>query len=38
MTMNLPIVACDTIFERFLQELPEDFQDFAIEFKAFSRS
>ncbi len=36
--MSLPLGTVDTTFERFLQELPADFRDLAIEFKAFSRS
>lgn len=28
----------DTTFERLLQELPPDYRELAIEFKAFSRS
>lgn len=35
--MNLPLTNSDTAFERFLQELPEDYWELAIEFKAFSR-
>lgn len=35
--MNLPLTNSDTEFERFLQELPEDYWDLAIEFKAFTR-
>ncbi len=36
--MSLPLMGSDTTFERFLQlELPEDYWDLAIEFKAFSR-
>lgn len=31
--MNLPLTNIDTAFERFLQELPEDYWDLAIEFK-----
>lgn len=36
--MSLPFGHVDTTFERFLQELPEDFRELAIEFKAFTRS
>jgi hypothetical protein len=36
--MSLPFGNVDTTFERFLQELPADFRELAIEFKAFSRS
>jgi hypothetical protein len=36
--MSLPFGHVDTTFERFLQELPVDFWELAIEFKAFSRS
>ena len=36
--MNLPFTSIDTTFERFLQELPEDYWALAIEFKAFCRS
>ena len=36
--MSLPFGHGGTTFERFLQELPEDFQELAIEFKAFTRS
>ena len=35
--MSLPLPNSDTAFENFLQELPEDYWDLAIEFKAFSR-
>ena len=35
--MNLPFGHVDTTLERFLQELPADFRELAIEFKAFSR-
>lgn len=35
--MSLPLTDGDTTFERFLQALPADFHDLAIEFKAFSR-
>ena len=35
--MNLPSTNTDSAFERFLQELPEDYWDRAIEFKAFTR-
>ena len=35
--MNLPSTNTDSAFERFLQELPEDYWDLAIEFKAFTR-
>lgn len=36
--MSLPLGDVGTPFKRFLQELPEDFRELAIEFKAFSRS
>lgn len=36
--MSLPFGNVDTSFERFLQELPEDFRELAMEFKAFRRS
>lgn len=36
--MSLPFSPVDTTFESFLQELPEDYQELAIEFKAFTRS
>jgi len=36
--MSLPFGHMDTTFERFLPELPEDFQELAIEFKAFTWS
>lgn len=36
--MSLPFDHVDTTFARFLQELPADFRELAIEFKAFSRS
>lgn len=36
--MSLPFGNTDTVFERFLQELPQDYWDLAIEFKAFSRA
>ena len=36
--MSLPFGNPDTTFESFLQELPEDFRELAIEFKAFTRS
>lgn len=36
--MSLPFGNLDTTFESFLQELPEDFRELAIEFKAFTRS
>ena len=36
--MSLPFGSVDTTFERFLQELPADFRELAIEFKAFTRS
>ena len=35
--MNLPFGHIDTTFESFLQELPEDYRELAIEFKAFCR-
>lgn len=36
--MSLPFGNTDTTFESFLQELPEDYWELAIEFKAFSRA
>jgi hypothetical protein len=36
--MSLPFGNIDTAFEHFLQELPQDYWDLAIEFKAFSRA
>ena len=36
--MSLPFGNLDTTFDSFLQELPEDFRELAIEFKAFARS
>ena len=36
--MSLPCGHIDTTCERFLQELPADCRELAIEFKAFSRS
>ena len=36
--MSLPFGAVDTTFERFLQALPEEAWELAIEFKAFCRS
>jgi len=36
--MSLPFGTVDTAFESFLQELPEDYQELALEFKAFCRS
>ena len=36
--MSLPFGNVDTTFESFLQELPEDYRELAIEFKAFARS
>jgi hypothetical protein len=36
--MSLPFGNLDTTFESFLPELPEDFRERAIEFKAFARS
>ena len=36
--MSLPFGTVDTTFESFLQELPEDYRELAIEFKAFTRS
>lgn len=35
--MSLPLMESNSAFESFLQELPEDYWDLAIEFKAFSR-
>lgn len=36
--MSLPFGNLDTTFESFLQELPQDYRELAIEFKAFTRS
>ena len=36
--MSLPFINLDTTFESFLQELPENDRELAIEFKAFCRS
>jgi hypothetical protein len=36
--MSLPFGNPDTTFESFLQELPADYRELAIEFKAFTRS
>jgi hypothetical protein len=36
--MHLPSTTTATTFERFLQELPEDYWALAIEFRAFSRA
>jgi hypothetical protein len=36
--MSLPFINLDTTFESFLQELPENYRELAIEFKAFCRS
>lgn len=36
--MSLPFGHGGTTFERFLQELPEDCRELALEFKAFTRS
>jgi hypothetical protein len=36
--MSPPLTNTDTAFERFLQELPEDYWELALEFKAFSRA
>ena len=36
--MSLPFGTVDTTFESFLHELPEDYQELALEFKAFCRS
>lgn len=36
--MSQPFGYADTTFESFLHELPEDYQELAIEFKAFTRS
>ena len=36
--MSLPLGHTDTTFEPFLPELPEDYWELAIEFKAFCRS
>jgi hypothetical protein len=36
--MSLPFGNVDTTFESFLQELPEDYRELALEFKAFCRS
>jgi hypothetical protein len=36
--MSLPFGNLDTTFESFLQELPENYRELALEFKAFCRS
>ena len=36
--MSLPFGHVGTPFERFLQELPEDCRELALELKAFTRS
>jgi hypothetical protein len=36
--VNLPLSESDIAFEQFLQELPEDYDQLAREFKAFSRA
>ena len=36
--MSLPFGNIDTAFEHFLQELPQDYWELAVEFKAFSRA
>jgi hypothetical protein len=36
--MSLPFENLDTTFEQLLQELPPDYRELAIEFKAFARS
>jgi hypothetical protein len=36
--MSLPFENPDTTFDSFLQELPADYHERAIEFKAFTRS
>ena len=36
--MSLPFINLDTTFESFLQELPEDYRNLAIELKAFCRT
>ena len=36
--MNLPLSESDIAFEQFLQELPEDYDQLAREFKAFCRA
>ncbi len=36
--MSLPFGTVDTSFESFLHELPEDYQELALKFKAFCRS
>ena len=36
--MSLPLPASDIAFEQFLQELPEDYEASAREFKAFCRA
>jgi len=33
--MSLPLGSDDTAFDEFLQELPVDFRELAVEFKAF---
>ncbi len=36
--MNLPLNNFDTTFEGFLQELPENYRELAIECKAFGEA
>ncbi len=36
--MSLAVNDPEILFESFLQELPSDYQELAIEFKAFSRA
>ena len=36
--MSLPFINLDTTFKSFLQELPENYRELAIGFKAFCRS
>jgi hypothetical protein len=36
--MSLPSTNSDSAFERFLQEMPPDYGELALEFKAFSRA
>jgi hypothetical protein len=37
-TMSLPFGSDETTFDEFLQELPADFRELAVEFKAFCRA
>ncbi len=36
--MSLPLKSDETTFDEFLQELPADFRELAVEFKAFCRA